>query len=333
MKWARALALVIVGGCQRDPGPDARPAAPAGVELRRESDDASHWEREGFIHVPAPIRAPTSLDGRVRIAVLVRVPDGDLVTATTRGGRAFLRFPLGTRAVRVEYAAAEGRSADAALTSGDRVLDVRGTSLAASGRRFHVMRPSRGALLGMDWPDEAAAQARVDEALSRWAEAGVFGTKGDAPLGERLRQLNACAGCHERDRSERPHGLVKRPSDADGFFQLSALFWEDGPFETYRPRDANASDPFVERRCGATTVPRAVPLCSDGSPPTGHLRLSEALASGDEHARAVCSSRLRLARSFDAVARDTLLPALEVCGMAAPPSMPAPARASSVTPR
>lgn len=312
------LVVVALGAsaCQRasSDAPATRdPTAPEGADVRREPADPTHWEQEGFVRMVAPIRSPTSRDGRTRIQVLVRLPQGGVVSASSRDGRPFVVLPSFARAVRVEYLAAAGRDVDAPLGPGDRVLDVRGTTLAGAAQRFHVLRPAGSSLLGMEWPNDDAVQARVDDGLMGWAEAGVFGTRGDRRLGEHLRRLDGCASCHVPERSSVPTALVKRPTDTHGFFQIASVFWDDGPFETYRPRDANAGDPFVERRCGEAQVEASVTSCADGTPPTGRLRLAEALAAHDPHAAGVCASRQALARAFDASARHLLEGGLAAC--------------------
>jgi len=271
---------------------------------------------DGFVEMEAPIRPPTTEDGAVRIAVYLRLPDAPVEA------RPDLVFPPGTVARRVEWVAGT-------------VGDVRTTVLGEHGARFEVLRPRRPSvvasivalpnpprLLGIAWPsDDTVAQREATRALGLLVEHRDVAAPQDVAARERsaaaLRAKNDCAGCHAPRRPPRRNpGLVNRGTDGSGFFHIPTVLGDRAPIETYRPRNANASDRFVSYRCEtgqASVDARAGVTCPDGRVPVAELDLTAALRAADPHARAVCASRRYLLEHMSEAARSVYQDAARAC--------------------
>jgi hypothetical protein len=288
---------------------------------------ASYWEREGFVAIESPVRPPTSRDGSARIVVYLRLPEGGrLTTAPGSGGQPLVVFPAGTTADRVEYFGA--RDDDAPPSPAWQVADVRGTTLAASGERFHVLRPEAGgagSLLGLSWPrgDAAAQQAatlRLGELVASARVDPAVEPRGRQSAAEHLKGLNDCAGCHTHGRPPRSTpGLVNRGTDGSGFFHVSTALSNRAPLETYRPRNPNLRDRHVRFECEGgrpaepdASVPGGV-RCSDGGVPTGVLDIRAALRDGSLHAQRVCASRRLLFERLDSADQAAFREAMADC--------------------
>ena len=108
-------------------------------------------------------------------------------------------------------------------------------------------------------------------------------------------------------------GIVNRAADGSGFFQLSSVLRDRLPFETYRPRDANAGDPYIARFCGSARVSASVVRCPDGSVLEGELDIRTALLDRDPHAVRVCQSRRAVAAHLDDAGRDAFRESFAEC--------------------
>jgi hypothetical protein len=270
------------------------------------------------IELVPSILPPTSSDGRMRIVVYLSLPAGaELRTRILPEGPS-VEVPLGTRALRVEALAPD---ADADAPSAQwRVLDVRSTSFAIEGERFHLLRPSgRGTLIGMTWPRSESGARQAASAIGLLFESRVFAGPDDAAgrrsAADRLVSMNDCASCHVPDRREDrgPEALVQKRTDHSGLFQVLAVLGDDGPVERYRPRNPNESQRFASARCDGREVTWATRRCADGSRPFAHLDVPAAMAAGDAHARRLCASRLAVGAHLDELGRRTFHDALLAC--------------------
>lgn len=268
----------------------ARPPLPPGATYVEADASALTW-RSWTLLTPT-IRPPTSVNGRRRILVYVRIPERSRITRSPAG---YLVLPPGTDAVRVELEA-DTAELDALVSARWEVLDVRGTHLFDDGVEYTMLRPlsSTPRLLGLAWNP-----ARVDprDAAADLVRSGLLRGGRDEAAALRLRDINDCAGCHQKLRSETTTGPVHRGTDDHGFFGLRSVFEDESPIETYRPRDANAGDPFIARL------------------PDGRARLDmkAALAAKDPHALRVCASRAALLPHFDEEARLAFRASLRTC--------------------
>lgn len=303
--------------------PTERAQLPPGVERVAASSDVRQWLREGYIELVSPVRPPTSADGRVRIAVFVQIPAGATLRLAHASSGISLQLPDGARAERIE--ARTGGDGDAAPDASWQILDVRGTRFESTGRSFRVLRPSLDApdqLVGLSWPEPQHAPATT--ALLENVRAGLFGVRSTAPqrdaLATHLARLNDCPSCHTRERAPKSMrsdpNLVARGTDASGSVQVSSIFVNRLPLESYRAGDPNRGDPFLQRSCGDAVVPADTERCAGDQIVFAELQLPRALAAGDRHARAVCRSRRALARFFDAEAAAALHGALQECALA-----------------
>jgi hypothetical protein len=280
----------------------------SGIKKLELADPTSDWSRYGFIEIVPPILLPRNAGADDDVRVWLKLPRDSKMTVHLLQSqeRDVLDYPSGTTAARVE-------------TRDGKVADVRGTRIGTDGAEFFfVYRPVGGRLEGVEWRrNDSVGQHAATEALA----AMVSGTRVQA----HLRDQNDCAGCHVHDRpantTRAEHGLVNRPTDSRGFFQVQTLFGTDAPLESYKPDDPNVGAQFVDIRC----ADRAALLetrrgarrarCADGRVPTGHLRMEEALAQGDEHAKRVCNARGALAPYLDRAARAAFAPDLRACGL------------------
>ena len=316
---AAFAAFSVAMGCSRARNDDGAPtlatvAAPA--KARRERVTSETFA--AMVRLDTPLRAPSSDDGRIRIVTYLELAPGALVDldGETLAG---LVVPAGSFAARVEYLAPEGTAKDAPPAGSWRVLDVRATRFEPSGEVYSVARPSpSGGHVWVTWPKAEHVQGTV--ALLDLARAGMFGGGDDAQrihLAQKLGAINDCPSCHAPRSAPSPSGeraLVKRGTDTSGLYSLLSVLRDEGPIETYRPRDMNAGDELVEVRCvtgdsGAVRAP-----CPGGLAPTAHYRLAEGIARGDGHANAVCAARQTLARHMTPRARSAVAVALAPCG-------------------
>ena len=276
--------------------------APKWGPLVTTTTESSNPVRAGIELVPA-IRPPTTLEGRVRISTYVELPNDASIRTVGDDGAESLELPAGTLASRVESLA--DAPGDGPPNPSWQVLDVRSTRFDVEGRRFSVVRPGDHDLAGISWPASAEGARQARAVLPE-----IFGR--DA---ERLTKLNDCASCHTAIRAENLaiSSLVQKGTDASGNFGLLATLSDDGPFETYRPRNPNEDDPFVSARCGSLRVPWSIRNCEDGTRPKGHLDIAGALAAHDPHALRVCASRRAVAAHLDARGLHVFRAALDRC--------------------
>jgi hypothetical protein len=313
--------------------PSHAPPRPPVREVTLDGPD-SFWQREGFVPMDAPVRPPTSEDGRDRIVVYLKLPAGGVVTTRfiEAQQRYSLEYPTGTLADRVEY---QGDGPiDGPPQPGWRVGDVRGASLASEGDWFHVYRGTTDSatapLLGLSWPrGDDTAQLEATSALVGLVLDGRVraprSAAARATMGERLRSLNGCAACHARERPPRARmdapGIVNRASDSSGFFQVSTVLSDRAPLEMHRPRNLNVGDPFMRFVCGEGETPAVVEdsglgsvRCPGREVPVGVLDLASALRAADPHALRVCASRRFLYEHLDALGRSVWIDAMAECG-------------------
>jgi hypothetical protein len=272
------------------PSPAVRPSLPPGVAYVEADASALTW-RSWTLLTPT-IRPPTSTNGRRRILVYVRLPVGPRITRSPDG---YLTLPTGTDAVRVELEA-DTDEPDAPVSERWEVLDVRGTRMFGEGVEYTMLRPlaSRPALLGFAWNP---SRADPRDAAADLVRSGLLRGGSDEAAALHLRGINDCAGCHQKRRPEATTGPVHRGTDDQGFFGLRSVFEDEGPTETYRPRDANAGDPFIARLPGGRA----------------RLDMKAALAARDPHALRVCASRAALSLYFDDEARIAFRAPLRAC--------------------
>jgi hypothetical protein len=274
----------------------------------------TYWAKNGFVPLVAPLAAPTNADGTDLTVVWLKLPAGAVIrTRRLADGRVSLSVPPGTEADRVE-------------SIGDEVADVRGIRFEGEGRQtFHVLRPEsarhEGGLGGYEWPrGDGEAERSATELLT----ADILGRDGRRPA-DRFRGLMGCAGCHPSDKpaNRRPAdaGLPNRPTDGSGLYQILAVLRDETPLESYRPRDVNLDNPFVQILCGDGGAPQTVrgshdsarASCSDGSVPRGRLDVVAALKSGDQRARQVCQARASIAAHLDEAGKRAFAEGLREC--------------------
>lgn len=316
LQWPGICMLPACRGEQTDAGPGAS----------YESAPAAEFS-EGML-LETPVHMPTSDDGRLRIAVYLILPAEGTITGASL---ATLRYPQGTRAERVEYLAPAETPRGAAPADTWLKADVRGLVMRRDQVEHHVFRPGsadpKAPLRGQRWnSDDLAAHDRGTEGLRMLARSGTIlapkGAQEREALAERLGKLNDCVGCHARGKPEAesvsPSIVVRRASDADGFFQVMSVFRNEAPIEVYRPRDRNREDPFVRVVCAgnAAVMPSAhgAALCADGKVPRARYDLTAARASGDPRTERICRARRYL---FDHMAPESQLAvreALDECG-------------------
>lgn len=280
-------------------------------------DDPLQWKRAGFIELVTPIRPPTSVDRTARIAVMMRPPSGtSLRTRREADGVPSVVMAPGTVAVRVEYAGST--DADAAISAGWHVLDVRQFTWTQSGLRCTVLRPApRGKLAGVEWRCGADADVRAGAELARLIRERQLLGPADAlqraEAGGRLAKLNGCTACHVPGRMEdrRPAALVQRAADGDGLFTVRSLWSDADPVERYRPVDPNSADPFLSPSCPGGTP--AAGTCADGTRPRQRLAVAQGLAANDPHVARVCASRQALAARLDAEGAQVVRDVVESC--------------------
>ncbi len=167
--WALA-ALTTVGAMglswalgSEKPSAAERPPLPPGATYLEADASALTW-RNWTLLTPT-IRPPTSVNGRRRILVYVRVPDRSRIQLSPGG---YLALPAGTDAVRVELEA-DTDEPDTPVNERWEVLDVRGTRMFHDGVEYTMLRPlaSGPALLGFAWDPSRADPRDAAAALVR----------------------------------------------------------------------------------------------------------------------------------------------------------------------
>lgn len=308
-----ALLLLLVFGCQ------SAPTLPAGMELVTASADPLQWSSS--LRVESPVRPPTSADGRVHIAVFLKLPERErFSTSLDARGERTVKLTVGTVASRVEYRGSVG--VDALPEANWKVLDVRQFEWTASGLQCVVLRPAGGVLKGLRWSCGAAADARAGEVLRDWVQRGFI----DAPEGEaerstaakRLGAINACVGCHLPSRPEDRTGraVVQRATDAQGLFSLRSLWRDEDPVERYRPVDANLNDEFMEPVCPDSEINLRTARCGDGQLARLRLDVARGMRAADPHVRQLCFARRTLATRLDDEGRSAWAAQLDECELA-----------------
>jgi hypothetical protein len=292
------------------------------IEEQGIEDPGTYWSREGFVEMVPPILLP-SQDGRERITVRLRIPDGAMLRVAP-----LLAYPPGTIADRVE------------LRNGDdpgSVVDVRGTTFEASGVEvFHVLRRLDGVgLSGVAWrrDDAPGGLAATDRMLELLAEKRGIAPGSPDPFLRNFERQNDCAFCHEHGKPERrtraagPRTGLDEPApnrgtDLGGLYTVATVLKDSAPLETHRALDMNVGSPYVDVRCQDGTAARIDDerrkrhfRCDDGSVPLATFDMKAALADADAHAAAVCASRGYLLSHMDGEGRATFAAAFEECGL------------------
>ncbi len=266
-----------------------------GARLVSIDDPLHHWD--SAIELVPPVHLPQPIAGRTLVTVQLQLPEGGGVTLEPGpDGRLLPSWPPGTVADRVEYRGAPGAT---------RVVDVRGTRIAADGRRWHHVyriaeNDRRAPLRGATWPagDPALAESTIDAFLAdlRTAPLASAARDPDAYIAAIRKKLD-CDACHVPTRPENrrrgEHGLVNRGTDHAGWFTPQTLLSASAPLEFYGAFDPNLADPHVRVSCpeGEPIAPsgkRKHATCPDGSVPTGTLDVAAALDAGDAHAAGYC---------------------------------------------
>ncbi|MDP3153397.1 MAG: hypothetical protein Q8N23_12035 [Archangium sp.] len=311
------LLVVLVFGCQ------SAPKLPAGMEFVTASANPLQWRSS--LSVVSPVRPPTSVDGRVHIAVALNLPEREVLsTSLDARGERTVKLPVGTVASRIEYRGTAG--VDALPEASWKVLDVRQFEWTASGLQCVVLRPAGGVLKGLRWSCGAHADARAGEVLSAWVQKGFI----DAPEGEaersaaakRLGAINACVGCHVPSRLEDRTGraVVQRATDAQGLFSLRSLWRDDDPVERYRPVDANVNDDFMTPVCPESEIDLRAQRCADGQLARLRIDVARGMRAADPHVERLCFARRALASRLDSEGRAAWAAQLDECELALAPS-------------
>ncbi len=278
--------LVLLAAC-------AAPDLPHEVRRDAITSPRTHWD--AWVEMVPPVHVPQPGPGDPQVRVHLRLPDGGRVSLVeTADGRRVPSWPPGTIADRVE-------------TRGDRVVDVRGTSIDAQGRRWHhVYRPGHrhpaappvGVEVPAGHPD--AGRRAVEVFLDARGDTEIVKASKDPEAHlQAVRDKLDCDGCHVPLRPDNTvkgeHGLVSRGTDAAGWFVPATVLAADVPLETWGRYDPNLADPFVRARCpsGEVTLPQAGKghaSCADGALPRAALDVPAALAANDAHALGYCAS-------------------------------------------
>jgi len=285
------LLACLGAGCRRtahDP-----PVVPHDMSWVTTSDDPLQWQRDGFLELTTPVRAPTTEDGTAHIVVVFKVPSGQLFSEGY--------MPIGTTAARVEYAG-PAHAPDAAVDRWWRVLDVRQFDWSADGIDCTVLRPDGdGRLVGLRWRCGQHADARAGELLAAFMREGRFDAPGGTERRERsahrIQLVNDCRTCHQFSRPEdrRVTALVQRGTDAAGLFSVAAVFRSEDPVERYRPIDTNANDPTMTPICPGNEIDVSAARCRDGLRPRLRVDIARGLRDGARHVIQLCETRRQLA--------------------------------------
>ena len=289
-------ALVVLAACSSS----SSPLSTAGHEptALRIEDPERHWQASGFVEMVTPLLPPTSVDGRDRITVWLKLPDAGQIDLAPS-----LRFPAGTVSDRVEYM--DGK-----------VVDVRGTRFLADGvELFHVLRRKGDALVGYEWPrGDVEAQHTATEMATALVE---------QPMKERFRRFNDCEACHQHDRPPAVRDDVARPpraTDSSGLYQMLAVLVDTTQLDHHRPREQNVDLPYVHVECAGGG---SASLESDGGArrytcegnvlPLGHVDIARGHAAGDARIASVCASRKYLEQHMVADARARFAASFTAC--------------------
>lgn len=314
-----ALAAVLAAAACAPPGADR-------VERLRIEDPSSHWANEGFVRLEPATHLPSSDATQDQVQVWLRLPDDGVIATVAGPDGPVLRLPPGSEIDRVELAG-EGQTR--------RVVDVRGARIDADGRTIHrVLRRESGrldaALFGFAWPaaDAEAHEAATDlllEGLAATAELRAMDHGAVQRTLAAIRGMNQCNGCHaplQPAATRDGERLVRRGTDASGFYVPQAIFADELPLETYGAFDRSLDDPFVSVHCPDGTPElveddRAHIECPGGAAPSGRLSLSAALAAQDPRAQALCRARAHLFAHLDPAGQRAFADAAAACEPAA----------------
>jgi hypothetical protein len=87
--------------------------------------------------------------------------------------------------------------------------------------------------------------------------------------------------------------VVRRGTDASGFYVPRTVLTDEAPAERYHDEDPNVADPFIEHDCGGAPAALidARPSCEAGVTPRSRLKLATAMRAHDLHAEQACASR------------------------------------------
>jgi hypothetical protein len=282
------------------------------------SDDPMQWKNAGFIDVVTPVRAPTSTDRSAHIRVVIRVPSGTMISASS--------MPVGSQAARIEYGTSDA-DPDAKVSSAWKVLDVRSFEWTSNGLDCLVQRPDGdGRLEGLRWRCSTGNDARAGELLAQYVReqrfSGPRSSDGRQQAGRHIASINGCSDCHQANRPENRSvgALVQRGTDNAGMFSLMSAFHDQDPLERYRPTDSNAGDRWLTAVCPQSEIDLEAARCRDTLRPRLRLDVRGGLLAGDRHVQQLCNSRQQLAKIFDASLAATVEPALLPCEPIRPPA-------------
>lgn len=302
---------------------------PGGATAHTIEDPTAYWDVGGFFRLEPPVHLPITADRNGHIEVWLKIPAGGTIETRERAGTTpTVRFPAGTISDRVEYRRVDGEGGEGEQWQ---VADVRGTELLEGrAERFRLYRPvGPGAgqpLFGFQWPRGAAdAQEAV---LSRFGDAFMDGAgwvkkprrKVRKKLTQSFKIKGQCTRCHIYEKPE-TLSTARRATDASGFYTPQSVLFNDAPLEAHRARDINHEAPFMDIACPDGSTPKKVEDkgvhfdCGDQVAPRATLRLVEALAAGDAHAKAVCQSRAHLLKHLDDTGRKVFRERFTECGL------------------
>jgi hypothetical protein len=332
--------MVVAGGLtwnllHRQEKPWTMPKAPVGTSPIEIAKPNTYWTAEnGFVEMVSPIRLPVSRRENSRIQIFLRLPKGTLLESEgdPNGDGQTLNYPAGTVADRVESLQSRNQS-ETYWT----VADVRGAEVLEEGQLFHVYRPVvAGAdkpLFGYAWrkADRVANQAAhetIGIAMSTQG-AGFARPQKSKKLPKRIqafKNLSGCADCHQLNRVPRQRADEATPfrgSDAGGFFGIRTVLENEGPIESYRPRDVNHVSPYISIKCPQDIAAEKISdekgsvrfTCPDHGIPRAVFDMITARKNGDLHAEKVCRSRQYLHGHLTDAARRPFEERFQECGI------------------
>ncbi|MDX2012757.1 MAG: hypothetical protein SFW67_21335 [Myxococcaceae bacterium] len=229
------------------------PAWPEGVTTFSEtapaaSDAQSFWRDQGFVPLVPAVPLPTSSDGRMRIEVWARLPDGARLSHDDRGRPV---FPPGSEVIRLELWRTRPEPAPGLWV----LADARGTRLEPSGlQRYSLRRPMRLApgstWVGAEWAGDR--HRTVSEGVLAGFQRAL---KLDDGAVQRLRTQNQCPACHQPNLEQGPPP-IRRGTDGHGFYVPATILAKTTPIEAYRDREPHG--PGLDVKCNDGAEARVV---------------------------------------------------------------------------
>jgi hypothetical protein len=310
---AAVAAVLLLSACHSDLPPGIEPVR---IEIADEFP-MGDWIDRGFEPLTPPVHLPSSDRETRQVEIWARLPAGTVTVERGPEGPT-LRFGPGTAVDRIEW---NGRAGER------RIADVRGTQIDADGTQtFRTLRPDGDALVGFAWPAGSSHLHEIATERMVTTLADTAPLRRSSPTDARrelraFRAKNACADCHtplQPVASTSDERLVRRGTDASGFYVPATVLTESAVLEVYGRFERNGFAPFVTLSCPGGEAPmldgtRPLARCPNRAVPMAHFDLEAALAAGDAHARDVCRSRSILRAAMDETARKTFASSFERC--------------------